>query len=234
MQFLSLNNARQADMNLQSSPRSFTEVLRSIVVMTLIASVFMPLVSGAFTPAYANKYPITVMPTQNAARKDITILKGIKVASESATVDLNLRNTSIADILQLLAQQGNFNIIVDNSVEGEMTIDVRNITVNKALEYIMTMGGLSYTQDGRTIVVSDRETANERSLNAKIFKVIPVKYKDAGQIAARLNQTVFAPQKPGLNNFAVASFDPNTNSLLLIATERDIAFVEEVLTQLDI
>ncbi len=175
----------------------------SIGAMALILGLFHPFMSLLLPQATATNYPVSILPTEQLSHKPISIFKGIKVAPESARVDLNLRNTSIVDILQLLAEQGHFNIIVDESVAGVMTVDIKNISVNKALEYIFITGGLSYTQEGNTIVVANTATTNARSLNAKIFKVIPVKYRDAGQVSMQLNQTIFAANKPGTNNMAV-------------------------------
>jgi type II secretory pathway component GspD/PulD (secretin) len=204
------------------------------VAMALTLGLFNPFMNLLLPQASATNYPVSILPTENIARPAVSIFKGIKVAPDYARVDLNLRNTSIVDILQLLAEQGHFNIIVDESVTGVMTVDIKNISVNKALEYIFITGGLSYTQEGNTLVVANTATTNARSLNAKIFKVIPIKYTDAGQISTRLNQTIFAANKPGTNNMAVATFDPNTNSLLVVATDREVALIEELLPQLDL
>ena len=206
----------------------------SVGAMALILGLFNPFMSLLLPQASATNYPVSILPTEQLSHNPVSIFKGIKVAPESARVDLNLRNTGIVDILQLLAEQGHFNIIVDESVTGVMTVDIKNISVNKALEYIFITGGLSYTQEGNTIVVANTATTNARSLNAKIFKVIPIKYRDAGQVSTQLNQTIFAQNKPGTNNAAVATFDPNTNSLLVVATDREVALIEELLPQLDL
>jgi type II secretory pathway component GspD/PulD (secretin) len=204
------------------------------VAMALTLGLLNPFMGLMLPRASATNYPVSILPTETLERPAVNIFKGIKVAPESARVDLNLRNTSIVDILQLLAEQGHFNIIVDESVTGVMTVDIKNISVNKALEYIFITGGLSYTQEGNTLVVANTATTNARSLNAKIFKVIPIKYRDAGQISTELSQTIFAANKPGTNNMAVATFDPLTNSLLVVATEREVALIEELLPQLDL
>jgi type II secretory pathway component GspD/PulD (secretin) len=213
-------------------------VIHAMLALAVLAGPFAPfaglLVPQAKAQATPALYPIEQYPTKQAYRSQINVFKGVKIAPETSMVNLNLRNTDIPDLLQLLAQQGGFNIIVDSSVSGTMTVDIKNISVNKALEYIFTTGNLSYSQEGNTIIVASTETTDERALNAKTFKAIPVKYKDAGQIATQLNQTVFSAVKPGTNPRALASFDPDSNSILLVGTQRDIDLVEEVLPQLDV
>ncbi|WP_303672948.1 hypothetical protein [Vampirovibrio chlorellavorus] len=147
---------------------------------------------------------------------------------------MNLRDANIRDLLNMLAKQGNFNIIVDESVEGTLTVDIKDIPINKALEYIFTLGQLSYTKDGNTVIVASEETALNRNLTAKTFKAIPVLYKNAAIIAGQLNNTILRVQRPSGNRAALLSADLDTNSLLVLGTDSDIRLIGDALKELDV
>lgn len=164
----------------------------------------------------------------------ISIARDINVSNKNEKLSLNLRDVSIRDVLNLIAQQGNFNIILDDSVDGTLSVDINNVDLNKALEYIFTVGQLSYTKDGNTLIVATQESAAEKHLNAKTFKTIPVLYRDASAIAGQLNKTLFSIPRAGGNEKAIAAADPTSNSLLIMGSDEDIQMVNQALRELDI
>lgn len=167
-------------------------------------------------------------------RGGISIAREVNIARQNERLSLNLREVSIRDVLNLIAQQGNFNLILDDSVTGTLTVDINNVDINKALEYIFSVSALSYTKDGDTLIVASQETASKKNLNARTFKAIPVLYKDATEISEQLNKTLFSIPRSGGYDKAVAAADKSTNSLLVMGTEEDISMVTQALHQLDV
>ena len=167
-------------------------------------------------------------------RGEVSISRDVKIVPNDEKISLNLRDASIRDVLNTLAEQGGFNLILDESVQGNLTVDVKNISINKALEYLFTVSQLSYTKDGNTVIVASREQADAKNLNAKTLKAIPVLYKDASRVARALNDTVFKVARPGGSTTALVSFDVDSNSLLVMGTESDIKLVSDTLRQLDV
>lgn len=164
----------------------------------------------------------------------VSISREVSIASATEKVSLNLRDASLRDVLNMLAQQGHFNLILDESVDGTLTVDIKNIPLNKALEYIFTVSQLSYTKDGNTLIVASQETADKRNLSAKTFKAIPVQYKSAAIIASQLNNTILKVQRPGSSTSALVAADTDSNSLLVIGTDADMRLVNDALRELDI
>lgn len=173
------------------------------------------------------------VPRPKAVHGQVSISRDVLIAPGGEKVSLNLRDASLRDVLNILAQQGRFNLIMDPSVQGTLTVDIKNISINKALEYLFTVAQLGYTKDGNTLIVASREQADAKSLNAKTLKAIPVLYKDAGNIARILNDTIFKVSRPGGSTTALASSDPDSNSLLVMGTEADIKLVSDTLRELD-
>jgi type II secretory pathway component GspD/PulD (secretin) len=164
----------------------------------------------------------------------ISVYGTVNIVPESKKVSLNLRDASLRDVLNLIAQQGNINLILDESVTGSLTVDIKNISINKAYEYLFKVANLSYVQDGNTLIVASREAANTKNLNAQTFTTIPVVYKDAGLVSQQLNTTLFSVTRPGGSGRAIASFDPDANSIIVMGTDTDISLVKEALKTLDV
>ena len=171
--------------------------------------------------------------TEARYKGQISIVKEVTMAPQSAKIDLEQRDFPLKDLIHVLAKQGGFNVIVDPEIDEKVTFDVKNVTINKMLDYLIRFYDLSYTQDGNTLIITTRDTANDRQLNVKNFKAIPVKYRDATSTATLLNSILF-PGRAGSTKDAIASADAQSNSLLVMGTESDIKAVEEALKQFDV
>lgn len=164
----------------------------------------------------------------------ISIAGRLHLAPENARISLNLRDASLRDVLNIIAKQAGINVLVDESVEGTLTVDIRDVSINKTLDYLMTVGNLSYALDGKTLIVASREVADEKNLSLQTFKAIPVRYKDAGILATQLNSTIFGVPRAGGSTRAIAAFDAMSNSILVMGTEQDIRLVKEAVAALDV
>lgn len=172
--------------------------------------------------------------SSTTVRGQVSIGRDVNVVTGNEKISLNMRDASLRDVLNILAQQGHFNLIMDESVTGTLTVDIKNISINKALEYVFTIANLSYTRDGNTVMVASKAKADEKNLSARTFKAIPVLYKNAANIATQLNNTIFKVPRPGGSTSALAASDPDSNSLLVMGTDADIKLVGDTLRELDV
>lgn len=67
----------------------------------------------------------------------------------------SLREADVKDILRAIAKQANYSVVIEPTVEGECTVDLKEMTLAKALEYILEPLDLSFKIEGRTIYVSE-------------------------------------------------------------------------------
>ncbi len=194
---------------------------------SLASTVLLSLLLGN-TLVFAN-----TVSTKNIDNNSIQIRGGISIGTNGNTEipSLSLRDADIQDVLYSLAQQAGFNLIVDKSVKGTISLDLKNISINKLLEYIMTLENLTYYKDGKTVIITS--DGAHKDLNKLILKSVPVKYSDAQDLADVLNKTVFSIERPGGNSKAIATADLRTNSILIMGNEEDIALANRALAQLD-
>jgi type IV pilus assembly protein PilQ len=70
-----------------------------------------------------------------------------------APVDLDLQGVDIADVCRLLADVGRVNIVVADGVHGAVTLRLRRVPWDRALEVILQTKGLRAESAGDIIIV---------------------------------------------------------------------------------
>ena len=152
-------------------------------------------------------------------------------------IDLDFNNADIHNILRLLAEVGGVNIVTSDDVSGTVTIRMRNVPWDQALEVILQAKGLGMVRRGNLIRVApletlekERELAIERrkqleTLEPLETRLVPVSYATAGELEPRVEEL--------LSERGSVSVDERTNTLIV----RDIADilddVEELIRTLD-
>jgi type II secretory pathway component GspD/PulD (secretin) len=117
---------------------------------------------------------------------------------------------------------------------GEITLDLVNVSVNKAFEYIMTVKQLTYWLDGNTIVVATNTRAAELGINKTEIKTIKIKYVDAQKVADFLNDNIFSLNKPEASKSEIVTSNPSTNELYVFGNNSDYELAKKVVSKLDV
>ena len=68
-------------------------------------------------------------------------------ASRAETTSFNFANIPVRSALQLIAEEGQFNLVVSDSVQGNITLRLTDVTWEQALEVVMRMKGLQHRID---------------------------------------------------------------------------------------
>jgi MSHA biogenesis protein MshL len=66
---------------------------------------------------------------------------------------LSYREAEVRDVLMAFARESSYNIIVDPEVSGKITVDLKKVTLSRALDSLLKPLGLDYKQEGRFILV---------------------------------------------------------------------------------
>lgn len=67
---------------------------------------------------------------------------------------LSFRKADIHEILTVLARENKLNMVVDSDVTGRVTVDLKEVTLTRALDCLLTPLGLQYKRDANVIRVS--------------------------------------------------------------------------------
>jgi type II secretory pathway component HofQ len=76
-----------------------------------------------------------------------------KLASRPATTSFHFDNIPVRSALQLIAEEGGFNLVVSDSVQGNISLRLNDVTWQQALELVLRVKGLQQRIDGATRTV---------------------------------------------------------------------------------
>ena len=145
-----------------------------------------------------------------------------KEKEENIIEYLEFREVDIKDVLRQLAKQYNLNIVFSQSVKGLITIQLHNVTVEQALDAIVTANGYVYTKKGNIYKVTTPEEVEKEVVQTKIFKL-------SNADASKLKETL----KKVLSAQGSIEADTRSNSLIVTDTPSVLTKIEEMISTLD-
>lgn len=69
------------------------------------------------------------------------------------TISLSLREADLVEVLRSLARLGGFNLVIDPSVKGTVTVELKDVRWELALAVILRTHGLAAEIDGRVVAI---------------------------------------------------------------------------------
>lgn len=175
---------------------------------------------------------ITVTPAE--------IDKLVPITGGQKTITMSLHGVSLHDAFRALAKQGGFSVMVDESVDGSINVDLKQVTIQDALETFKTFGNLAYSVQNNQLIVAKADSLKAKGFERSHSKIIPLRYTNALVVAQMLNQVLYGDpggqQGGGGQNSQAAlkvSYDTQTNSLIVVGTPNDIKTVEKHVDALD-
>ncbi len=156
---------------------------------------------------------------------------------------LNFQDIETRAVLQLLADTSGQNMVISDSVGGNVTLRLQNVPWDQALDIVMRTKGLDMRRDGNVMYIApaaeiaarERELltarAEARELAPLRTEYLQVNYAKASDLAALI--------KSGSNNSLLSergsvAIDERTNTLLLQDTSERLADIRRLVSTLDI
>jgi MSHA biogenesis protein MshL len=94
-------------------------------------------------------------------------------------LSFSLREADIKDVLKAIARQTNHNLVVEQEVKGLITVDLKDVTMEKSLHYLLEPLDFVSKIEGRTIHVS------RPRLETKVYPLNYVEMKRTGSSIVR-------------------------------------------------
>ncbi len=181
------------------------------------------------------KYIIDANDPEAVSIPSTTRLTGnIQIAGSSKKVTLSLRDADVKQVLRMFADKANMNIIFHNTVRGEVTLDLKDVPINTALEFVLDACELTYIRQDNNIIIASKDAAKDLSYARQNFTTIPVKYVNAQAIADFVNKSVFNGKYQGVSSTPAVAVNANKNELMLFGTEEDEELIKKILAKLDV
>ena len=152
-------------------------------------------------------------------------------------VDLDFKDADIHNILRLLAEVGGVNIVTSDEVQGTVTIRMRNVPWDQALDVILQAKSLGMIRQGNLIRVApletlekERESAIARQKQREQLapletRLVPVSYATADDLQPRVQEL--------LSGRGSVSVDERTNVMIVRDIVENLDDVEELVRTLD-
>jgi type IV pilus assembly protein PilQ len=184
-------------------------------------------------------YTIEIAPITKEEEEKI---KKEKFGYTGERLSLNFQDIEVRSVLQLLADFTGLNLVVSDSVTGNLTLRLKNVPWDQAMDIILKTKGLAQRRSGNVILIAptDEIAAREKlelearrqveELESLRTEFIKINYAKAAEMASLLNQKDNAI----LSARGSASVDVRTNTLLVKDTSTSLANVRLVLLELDI
>ena len=162
------------------------------------------------------------------------MLKGaVSLEKGNQKVAVSLRDSDVKQVLRMFADKAGLNIVFHESVQGKITLDLVNTTLNDAFSMVMEMAELTYTIENDTVMVAASEQAKKLNFTKGNMTPVPVKYINANKAAIFLNKNIFTKSRPGLSNSEVAIANPRENEILIFGSKTDWEVASKVIAEID-
>ena len=156
---------------------------------------------------------------------------------------LNFQDIETRAVLQLLADTSDLNIVVSDSVQGNVTLRLQNVPWDQALDILLTTKGLDLRRNGNVILVAPAEeiAARERAeleaiqelqtLEPLRSEFIQVNYAKAADLATLISG---GGSNPLISDRGSIAIDERTNTLLVQDTSLRVENIRRLVSTLDI
>ena len=231
---------RRLDVNDFATPVTTVDTLRTNMDTRIVISA-----DGKYEQlAYQsdNEFTIEINPAPESTDAESSLFSESK-EYEGQRLTLNFQDIETRAVLQLLAETSGKNIVVSDTVQGNVTLRLRNVPWDQALDIVMTTKGLDMRQNGNVIMVAPaeeiaaRETADLEAqlaiaeLEPVYSEFLQVNYAKASDLAALIGGS---GQGTLLSERGSIAVDDRTNTLLIQDTAERLQDIRRMVRTLDI
>lgn len=169
-------------------------------------------------------------------------LKREKFKYTGERLSLNFQNIEVRAVLQLIADFTGLNLVASDTVGGNLTLRLKNVPWDQAMDIILKTKGLAMRQTGNVILVApSEEIALREKLELESQKQIEelaplrsefvqVNYAKASGIAGLLK----ADGNSLMTERGSVSVDARTNTLLIRDTASALVSIRQLVSELDV
>jgi type IV pilus assembly protein PilQ len=157
-------------------------------------------------------------------------------------LSLNFQNVEVRAVLQVIADFTGLNIITSDTVGGNLTLRLKDVPWDQALDIILQAKGLSKRKNGNVVLIAptDELAAKEKlalEANAAISDLEPVRTESFNLSYARAEDLVKLLSNKDqkiLSKRGTATVDDRTNTLFIQDTPTHLEEVRRLVQQLDV
>jgi len=140
-------------------------------------------------------------------------------------INLNVFEEDVVNVIRGLSELTGIDIMLDDSVTGLLTLNLKDKTFREAIELLMMNKGLSYTERSDTLIIAAKDVIEGYKM--PITKVYELKNASAGEAKGILDGYV---KGEAVNIVA----DARMNTLIVTGTNEEIEKLEGIISTIDV
>jgi type IV pilus assembly protein PilQ len=152
-------------------------------------------------------------------------------------INIDIKDADIHNVLRLLAKEGNINIVTSDTVAGTVTVHLKMVPWDQALDLVLRSKSLDMVQEGNIVRVAkaeDIKAERDRELQAQEqrqklkpvnVKLISVNHAVASELLSRVQSVLTERGK--------AEFDTRTNTVIIKDVDESLEAAEDLVRRLD-
>ena len=194
-----------------------------------------------------NRFIVEIKPVADDPNK---LVQGTRAGYKGEKLSLNFQNIEVRAVLQVIADFTGLNIVTSDTVQGSLTLRLKDVPWDQALDIILQTKGLDMRKNGNIVLIAPRE---ELALKEKQQLESQAQINDLEPLQTEMFQLNYAKAQDILNIVNVrqagqgggnagASFlskrgtafiDPRTNILFVTDIGSRLEEVRRVIRQID-
>jgi len=161
------------------------------------------------------------------------IQEGVSDVSKSGNVSLDLREADIRNVFKILAFKSGVNIVASPEVTGIVTIQLKDVPWQQALDVIVQTYGYAYEKRGSIIIVTTVENLKQRREDAMILsEQEPLETKTFTLNFGKASEKIESIEKMKSDRGSI-NFDERTNTIIVTDASSKIQLISQVIEKLD-
>lgn len=149
-----------------------------------------------------------------------------EIIAPNIRISVDYQGANLTDVLRSISFDNDLNMLINDEVQGSVTVNINNVLVDDLLEAILRTNGYTYLKSGDLVEVVSLDTVESLlSIEKPTSKTFKLKNIGVIEVVADIEKLI------GENASIIE--DENTNSITIRGKRRDILTVERYLNVRD-
>lgn len=165
--------------------------------------------------------------SQSSTNQRINEPTNQQINEPTELVTLDYKDAELSSVLRALSYSYNLNLVATKDIKGKVTVALRDVTVDEALNAVLKVNGYTFTRDGNLIYITPGPGLEGIGV---VTVTIPLKYLTAAE-ASELLQKVISSKgdiriNEATNSLVVTDFPSSIDKLKAVLGDTDIAPIQ--------
>jgi len=186
-----------------------------------------------------NKFIVEVKPLADDPNK---LVKGNQIGYAGEKLTLNFQKIDVREALNVIADFTELNMVISDTVSGNLTLRLKDVPWDQALDIILQSRGLDMRKNGNVIQVAPREEiAAKEKINlaarqeiSDLEEIRTESFQLSYQTVAEMIKLLTDAKQPILSKRGSAVSDPRTGTIFVQDTPSRLEEVRKIIKQIDV